>query len=501
MRTLFPKNYQQQTIPIERVAFQLHCRHELIPILVALQYLYGRSATCQQLLHLIQQDLNKTTKATLGRMGMSYWEILVLAAVRLGCDADYDALQDLAENHRTLRQILGVADEPFDPRQPSPYLWHRLRDNLCCLQPATLEQINHCLVAVGHELEPSAVAHVRGDGFVVETNIHHPTEANLLADGLRTILNLARDLNKILPLPGWRQQDYWRRQLKKSLRYVNRACRGKGKNAPALVQRSYQALYDLTEELLHKGRQLKQQLQTHLAGSGTTSNPLLPGLHKQLHEFLAMTVRVLNYSKRRVLHGEKIANGDKLFSLFEPHTQLINRGKQPHPIQFGHNVLVVEDTAGFIVHYYILQNDEIEEDIVVREMHKLQERVQQQIESASLDSGFHTPNNQEELSEFIPEVCIPMPGVKQRKAQEEQASAAFQEARRAHPGVEALIGVLQRGHGLKRCRDRGQLGYERYVGIGILGHNLQTLGKLLLRQQYPECLAGRTKRKAWPKAI
>jgi hypothetical protein len=87
-----------------------------------------------------------------------------------------------------------------------------------------------------------------------------------------------------------------------------------------------------------------------------------------------------------------------------------------------------------------------------------------------------------------------MPGAKQAKAQAEQASAAFAEARRAHPGVEALIGVLQRGNGLQRCRDRTLLGYQRYVGLALLGHNLHTLGKLLLAQQDPACPAARSKR-------
>jgi IS5 family transposase len=494
MRTLFPTDFDQQCVPIEEVAFQLHSRHELIPILVALQHLYCQKNLGQQLLQLIAQDVNTKTKANRGRTGMSYWEIIVLAAVRLGCNLDYDALQDLADNHRTLRQILGVADEQIDPDKPSSYVWHRLRDNLCLLQPHTLEKINHFLVAVGHELEPLAQEHVRGDSFVVDTNIHYPTEANLLADGLRKLLDLARNLHKKMSLPVW-QQDYWRRQLKKQLRYVNRACRSKGKKGPELKQRAYVGLYAFTDQLLAKGQELACQVQQQLQADAI-KNPVLVDLHKQLSEFLNMTTKVLGYSRRRVLKGEKIANEEKLFSMFEPHTQLINRGKEPHPIQFGHAVLIVEDAVGYICHYRILQNTEIDETIVVDEMRKTKERVPN-MKSASFDSGFHTPENQQDLSEIIPNVCIPMPGAKQAKKQHEEASAEFKEARQAHPGVEALIGVLQRGKGLKRCRDRGELGYRRYVGLAVLGHNLQILGKRLLRQRDPDCLAAKSKRKEW----
>jgi IS5 family transposase len=491
MRSSFPPNYQRQTTPIERVSFQLNCRHELIPILVALQHIYGQPEVCQRLLRLIQQDVNKDTRATRGRAGLSYWEILVLAAVRLGCNCDYDALQDLAENHRTLRHILGVADDPLDVERPR-YLWQRIRDNVCLLRPETIESINHVLVGLGHRREPAAAEHVRGDTFVVDTNIHYPTEANLLADGLRKILDVAEHVQELLPIEGWRQQDYWRKRLKKALRHANRACRSKGPKRERMVQRAYRALYELTEQLLAKGRQLQQELATQLSTAAPAA-PTLPALQEQLGEFLRLTTQVLHYSRRRVLHGEKIANAEKIFSLFEPHTELIKRGKQPQPIQFGHKVLVIEDGAGFVCHYRVLEAAEQDADIVVPEMTKLKERVPG-LQRASFDRGFHSPANQEQLREIIPVVCIPVRGAKQGAAQAEQASAAWAEARRAHPGVEALIGVLQRGNGLKRCRDRTLLGYRRYVGLAILGHNLHTLGKLLLRQQAPRSPAACSKR-------
>jgi uncharacterized protein YoxC len=492
VRTSFPRHYQTQTTPIKGVVFQLRCRHELIPILVALQHIYSRTDVCEQLLQLIAQDINQKTQARRGRPGLSYWEILVLAAVRLGCNCNYDALQDMAENHRTLLQIMGVADDPLDPEQPPPYLWHRLRDNLCRLQPETLKQINQLLVRVGHELEPTAGEQVRGDSFVVETNIHYPTEASLLGDGCRKILDLARELRLVLPLDEWRQK-HWRKRLKKALWGVSRASRSKAKTAALLKQRAYQVLYELTEQLLARGQQLVEQVAGQLAALVILMPPV-KALQQQLQEFVQRTTQVLDYSRRRVLQGETIANHEKLFSLFEPATQLINRGKKPQPIEFGHKLLVIEDAVGFICHYHILDNTETDKDTVVPQMTQLKQR-QAEIKRASFDKGFHTPENQEQLAELIPVVCIPMPGTKQARRQAEESGAAFQEARCAHPGVESLIGALQRGHGLKRCRDRGSSGYARYVGIAVLGHNLQTLGKLLLRQQDAKCLAGYTKRK------
>jgi IS5 family transposase len=196
-----------------------------------------------------------------------------------------------------------------------------------------------------------------------------------------------------------------------------------------------------------------------------------------------------------VLLGETLANAEKIFSIFEPHTELIKRGKQPNPIQFGHNVLVIEDAVGFVVDYQVVGARVLDQDLVVPVMKKLQKRFGGKIQSASFDRGFHTPENQKALGEIVRTSCIAAKGQKKGRQQQEEATVAFRQARQRHPGVESAIGALQAGNGLKRCRDRGQPGHERYVALGILGRNLQTLGKLLLAQDQAACPAAQSKRK------
>ncbi len=118
-----------------------------------------------------------------------------------------------------------------------------------------------------------------------------------------------------------------------------------------------------------------------------------------------------------------------------------------------------------------------------------------QIASASFDRGFHTPENQEALAEIVRTPCIVSKGQEKGRQQHEEGTVAFRKARQHHPGVESAIGALQTGNGLKRCRDRGERGYERYVGLGILGRNLQTLGKLLIAREQADCQAAKSKRK------
>ena len=220
-------------------------------------------------------------------------------------------------------------------------------------------------------------------------------------------------------------------------------------------------------------------------------------LGNQLHPFhyVSLTAKVCDNARRRVLEGESLANTEKIFSIFEPHTELIKRGKQPVPIQYGHNVLVIEDRLGFVVAYRVVDAGVLDQDVVVPVMRQLQERFRGKIHSASFDRAFHTPENQRELATIVRTPCIPCKGPEKGRQQEKEATVAFRKARQNHPGVESAIGALQSGNGQKRCRDRSKQGYERYVALGILGRNLQTLGKLLLARDAADCQAAKTKRK------
>jgi len=164
-------------------------------------------------------------------------------------------------------------------------------------------------------------------------------------------------------------------------------------------------------------------------------------------------------------------------------------------MQFGHNVLVLEDAVGFVVDYQVVGDGVLDQDLVVPVMRKLQKRYGGKIKSASFDRAFHTPENQRELAKVVGTPCIAAKGAEQGRQQQQQGSVAFRQARQRHSGVESAIGALQAGNGLKRCRDRSKRGYERYVGLGIMGRNLQTLGKLLLVRDQADCQAAKSKRK------
>ncbi len=462
----------------------LECRDEIIPILAALQHLYSQAKTRDAMLDLVAEDVNPDSRNDLGREGLDYWQILVLAAVRLGCNLDYDKLQDLAEQHRNLRHILGIGDWSDE----TDFSWRRIRDNVCLLKPATIEKLSHSIVAAGHRLQPAAAKQTRADTFVVETNIHWPAESTLLRDGVRKLLALGVPIASAMNLPGWRQAPHLLRKVKKHSRNIERISSRKGPRYEERIQIEYRKLLKLSGKVTHRARQLLQAAKSRRAPAAA-SNPL-----EELRVFLERTEQVRGTARRRILHGETVPNHEKLFSMFEPHTQLYKRGKAGEPVQFGRLVLIYEDAAGFITHSYLLGREEHDRDVVVRQTRIVQDRLQGAIEEASFDRGFHTPENQRLLAEIVARPCLPKPGAKQSAAQARDATVAFRQARDRHAGVESAIGALQSGNGLERSRDRTELGFERYVMLGILGRNLHVLGKLVLTRQASSCEAARSKR-------
>ncbi len=475
----------------DQVSLNLQCRDEIIPILRALQHIYSNASVRKTILDAIGKDVNRTTSKKKGRPGLDYWEILVLAGVRLGCNFDYDKLQNLAEEHRTLRLMMGIGawEEELKAEQGrTKFDWRTIRDNVCLIRPETLQKINQAIVGAGHELVPEAIKQVRGDTFVVETNVHYPTESTLIGDGLRKILKLAAELAKEHGIAGWRQHEQLHKSVRAQIREIGQAGRSKGANKDERIEKGYRKLLATAKDLLSRATLL---LASVAILTGATVDGLMDARPQQLQHYMKLTEQVCDTARRRVLEGEIVPNEEKLFSIFEPHTELIKRGKQPNPIQFGHNAIVIEDAAGFICYYRVVANGEQDVDLAIPVMKEVQKRFDGKVERASFDRGFHSPENQKELAKIVKHPCLAPKGKNRKKV-----SVEFRESRRRHPGVESAIGALQAGNGMERCRDRSKRGYERYVGLGILGRNLHVLGKLLIAQDDTRCPAATSKRKA-----
>jgi len=484
MRIPHQEQLQLDATSIARITLDTECRDRMIPVLRGLQHLYSQPHIRDQALELIASDVLEDADPTQGREGLTLWQVFVLASVRLGTNITYDHLHYLAGNDRNLRAMMQVgawSEESFT--------WHRIRDNICQVRVETIEKINQRVVAEGHRLHPEAAEYVRGDTFVAETNVHYPTESGLLLDGLTKICHLAPLLAEAIGGDGWRQGKSLLKKAKRAARAIGRI--KKGRRYQQRLQAAYEGLLHYVDLLLPR---LESLLEQALGNLPYDADGLLPSseasaLYQQLIYWHSVTEHVRGTAYRRVVLGESVPNADKLFSLFEPDTELIMRGKAASPIEFGHKVMVIEDAVGFICHWKVLPIGADERDVLIPELTVLQERLHQRIKRASFDRGFHSPQNQISLAKIIPHPCLPKPGVHQAATQQAAATVEFHRSRRLHSGIESAIGALQSGNGLARCRDHSQAGYARYIGLGVLGRNVLLLGKLLLAEEHPQCAA------------
>jgi len=306
---------------------------------------------------------------------------------------------------------------------------------------------------------------------------------------LRKVLGLAAMLAERSGSDGWRQHKHLHRKARRLSREIQRIAARKGNDYQQRLKKPYHELLDLADMICTRAETLRKTLRKISPGDVEAL-----ALDHELERFLQRTRQVCAIAWRRVLCGETVPNREKLFSIFETHTQLYKRGKAGQPMQFGRLVLIYEDGAGFITHYHVLPRDKSDRDVVVQQTRKAQKRHQGRIRRASFDRGFHSPKNQEELAKIIEHPCLPMSGAHQAAQQEKTASVEFRQARQSHSGVESAIGAIQSGNGLERCRDRTERGFARYIGLGVLGRNLHVLGKLLIAREAPDCQAAHSRR-------
>jgi IS5 family transposase len=304
-------------------------------------------------------------------------------------------------------------------------------------------------------------------------------------------MSVCVDLADAFELSGWRQHGHLFQQIRRQARDIGRIASKKGPGYQKRLKTGYRKLLKRSGIILEKARELI----TAVLGQ----NDVDIEKHLQLstlQTFIDRTEQVRSTARRRVLEGETVPNNDKLFSIFEAHTQLYRRGKTAEPNQFGRLVLVFENSAGFLVHHHVPPRDVGDADMVVEQTRALQKKLGGVVAELSLDRGFHSPENQTELSQLVPHLCLPKPGAKQAASQDSAESEIFYESKRRHSGVESAIGALQSGNGQERCRDRTEPGFERYVALGILGRNLHVLGRLLIARENAACEAARTRRAA-----
>jgi IS5 family transposase len=468
MRVAFKVQHELGATPIEQIEFPLNSRDELPPVLRALQYIYVTPELNKKVFSLLENKIMSGIKAT-GRLGMSLWEILVFASIRLALDADYDRLEHIANYDSLVRSLVGISNFGVKLKK---YPLRTLKDNVSLLDKKTIEKIDKLVSKSAHRLLNVTQLNVKIDSYVLETNVHFPTDFNLLWDASRKSIELVGQIYKSLQLAGWRKYKAWRNKMKRAYHKAAKSCRGAGKHTDTGLNAAI-AYLSFAEQLSHKLNDSIELLQTMV---------ILPDFNlmklNNLIYFKNHIDKHVDLVRRRIIFQETIPHDEKIFSLFEPYTEWIKKGKIRNQVELGLRIAVATDQYGFILAYRVMQQQQ-DVDIAVPFANELLS--QYNIDSISFDKGFWSPENYDRLVSLVDKLIMPKKGKLNKLEQQRQQDRTFRVLRHQHAAVESAINCLEH-HGLNRCPDKGLDGFRRYTALGVLAYNLHKLGNILLAQ-------------------
>ena len=476
MRIRFKQQMSIGQIPISEARINPKSKNVLDDLLAALKEIYCNEKYNNLVFSLLEKHLISQKQKT-GRNGMNLWCIFVLSQVRLCLNLSYNDLHNQANNHKTMRMVMGV-ERDFG-YEHIEFSYQNIYDNVTMLSDELIMELNEVILTFGHnevfKKKEGTALRLKSDSFVVESNVHFPTDYNLLWDcGRKCLDTISKFVERYDNIQGWRKMNNWYYGLKGLMRELGKASGSGGKNKQERVQKA-------AKRYLTKGGALLKKInQTLPALPQNDTHDIL--LILALEGFVVLMEKHINLVDRRVLQGEKIPHEEKMFSIFETYTEWVNKGKQNPNVELGKKLTITTDQFNLIVDYQIM-NEEQDRDILI----EIADRILQKynVASWSFDKGYWRKENKELLQLEVPKVIMPKLGRLTKTEKEEENSRSFKKLKNKHSAIESNINELE-NRGLDRCPDRGISNYRKYIGLAICAYNLKKIGREILKQQCKE---------------
>jgi IS5 family transposase len=422
------------------------------------------------LVDLVRKDLERgLKKPNAGRQGISPAQTLRSLTLMRVKNWDYRDLRERINDGFTLRAFTQFDSHPVPLHDAFNRAFNRIT-------PATLAAINQLVIQAAVELGLEDGKQLRVDTKVVETNIHYPTDATLLWDTVRTVTRLVWDLHEKL-LRGVKGFTDRTRSARRRMQAIQRmtARQREQQQTP-----KYRELIGITDQVVKNARHVIAAAK-RVRKVDVVTGVVIGEICKEITAFCQLGDRVIDQTRRRVLQGETVPAEEKLYSIFEPHTDLIKRGKTLKPVEFGHKVFLAESSHGLITDYRVLDGNPVDSDHVQVSLDHHQKTFQRSPEDYAADRGFYSVENVQNCKDAgVSRVCIPQRGGQRTAEQEElERSRVFKKGQKFRAGIEGRISVLFRGRGMKRCLFKGRERFEILVGAAVLANNLMRIADLM----------------------
>lgn len=417
----------------------------------------------------VKTDLSHRFPRTLldGRPSTPVEVILRLLVVKHLYGWSYEATERWVSDSLVLPQFCRVYAEPV-PDDTTLIRWANV------IQPATLHHLLDHVGGLAQSLKVTRGRKLRIDGTVVATHIHHPTDSTLLYDGVRVLSRTLAKAKQAVHAGTTVAHTAFRghpRSAKRQMKRIMEAARQRGVQAEERMRTAYQHLLDITTATARQAEQVSVVL---TAQATTTSCQLVAALNR----FVPLVQQVIHQTTRRIFQGEAVPAPEKVVSLFEPHTAIIRKGKPGCPTEFGRVIWLDEVEGGIISRYAVLAGNPAEDAQLPPSLDHHRRVFNRPPRLLAGDRGVHsTANEQYAAMQGVKKVVLPKPGAKSAKRIAHEQQRWFRQGHNWRAGIEGRISGLKRRHKLDRCRYHGTAGMERWVGWGVIVHNLRVIAQ------------------------
>ena len=416
-----------------------------------------------KILDLAHQDFNKTlSKSEYGRGGYTSEQILRSVIVMFLEEKSYRDAVILVENSEFLRTFIKLGNKAMMD-------FTFLCKAFTALSEETWKAINEALSGYAKDKGKITAEKLRLDTTAYETNIHYPTDSSLLWDSYRTAARLMKDAGDEMREMGQTHR-FHMKKVKKLALYISRNSAKKDKRVQQRIKSAYRKLIERVKWIVSVGKTAERLL--------SAVNLKAMAIAAELRRYLPIEEKIIGQAERRVIKGEQVPSAEKVYSLFEEHTELIIRGKAGKPIEFGHKVLLAETGEKFILHYEAMPKQRADKELIEESLNMHDRVFGCRPSVLAGDKGFYESREQiRSLTEEIETVSICKKGRRTAEEDDRESTEEFKAGQRFRAGIEGTISVLKRAFKLSRCLYKGFKNFASSVGCAVFCHNLVMLAR------------------------
>jgi IS5 family transposase len=408
----------------------------------------------------VAENFKTPKRSSVGAKGMTVEQVVRVALLKQLRQLSYEELYDELNDNISYRRFAKIHEGEVPKKMT-------LNENIKRISPEGWEEIHRVIIKTAKELGVEKGKSVRMDSTGVESNIHYPTDGELLWDCVRVIDRIIEGVVDEYSDMEIEYHNHTKRAKKRRYRIVNTSSKEKRLEA-------YRDLLNVSRVTGEYGESCIEQLEKRVRQGDIEAR-----VYKEdLAGYLESLKTIINQTERRVLEGEKVEAKDKLVSIFETHSDILAKGKRK--VIFGHKILLSGGKSNLILDCMIERGNWSDAEYFEKGIDRLKKRYDIHPEEIATDGGFASKDNYDyAVGKGIKKVLFTKK-CSSKIVELVKTSRAYKRLKKFRAGIEGCISAAKRAYGLSRCTWKGWRSFQSYVWLGVIAFNLNILAEALL---------------------